>query len=100
MPAVAGFLSERDGSALVAVRVRARGGRDAIEGVRGDRLVVRVSAPPVGGRANTALCRMLAKAVGVAPGRATVVVGERSRDKLVRLEGVAVATAAKRLGGP
>jgi uncharacterized protein len=98
MPAVAGFLSERDGSALVAVRVRPRGGRDAVEGVQGDRLVVRVTAPPSEGRANRALCRVLARAVGVASGRAVVVRGQRGRDKLMRLEGVPAVVAAKHLG--
>jgi hypothetical protein len=49
---------------------------------------VRVTAPPVDGRANEALCRLLAKRAGVARGRVTVVRGERSRDKLVRIEGL------------
>jgi len=51
-------------------------------------LRVRVSAPPVDGKANKALCRLIAKRVGVAPSRVSVVRGEKSRDKLVRVEGV------------
>jgi uncharacterized protein (TIGR00251 family) len=58
---------------------------------------VQVTAPPVEGRANDALCRLLAKALGVAPGRIAVVSGERGRDKVVRIEGIAVKDVAERL---
>jgi uncharacterized protein (TIGR00251 family) len=51
-------------------------------------LQVRVAAPPVDGKANAALCRLIAKQVGVAPSRVTVVRGEKARDKVVRVEGV------------
>jgi uncharacterized protein YggU (UPF0235/DUF167 family) len=51
-------------------------------------LLARVSAPALEGRANRALCRLLAKQLGVAPSRVTVVRGLRSRDKLVEVEGI------------
>jgi hypothetical protein len=51
-------------------------------------LQAKVTAPPVDGKANTALCRLIAKRVGVAPSRVSVVRGEKSRDKVVRVEGM------------
>jgi uncharacterized protein (TIGR00251 family) len=81
-------LSERDGSALVAVRVQPRSGRNQIGGERGGRLLVRIAAAPVEGQANRALCKLLAKAAGVARGRVEVVRGASTRDKLVRIEGI------------
>jgi uncharacterized protein (TIGR00251 family) len=69
------------------VRLQPRASRDEIVGVRDGALVVRVSAPPVGGAANAALCRLLAKRAGVAPSRVSVVRGARGRDKQVRVEG-------------
>lgn len=51
-------------------------------------LQARVSAPPVDGKANRALCRLIAKRVGVAPSRVSILRGEKARDKLVRVEGV------------
>lgn len=92
-----GYLSERDGSALVHVRLQPRSVRDELVGERAGRLVGRVTAPPAEGRANTALCRLVAKAAGIAPSRATLVRGASSRDKLIRLEGLAAIEAARRL---
>jgi len=51
-------------------------------------VLVRVTAPPVDGKANDALCRLVAKAAGVAPSRVTVVSGQTSRDKVLEVEGV------------
>lgn len=68
-------------------------GRDALTGVREGVLTARVSAPPVDGRANVALCRLVAKALGVPPSRAAVVRGHTAREKLVRVDGVTDADA-------
>jgi uncharacterized protein len=57
-------------------------------GEREGTLLVRVTAPPAEGRANDALCRLLAKRAGVARGRVSVARGLRSRDKLVVVEGL------------
>ena len=91
------YLSEREGDAFVRVRLQPRARGDEIVGERAGSLLVRVTAPPLEGRANDALCRLLAKALGIAAGRATVVRGASARDKLVRLEGVGATAAGKRL---
>ena len=51
-------------------------------------LQAKVTAPPVDDKANRALCKLIAKRVGVAPSRVSVARGEKSRDKVVRVEGV------------
>ena len=56
--------------------------------MRGDQIVIRVSAPPVDGKANAALCRFIARTVNVTTHHVNVVRGQTSRDKVVRLEGV------------
>jgi len=58
---------------------------------------VRVTAPPVDGRANDALRRLIARRAGVAPSRVTLVRGEKSRDKTLTVEGVDAATLRERL---
>jgi uncharacterized protein (TIGR00251 family) len=72
--------------AELRVRLQPRAHRDEIVGERDGVLVVRVTAPPVGGKANEALCRLVAKHVGVAPSRVTVVRGHRARDKVLRID--------------
>ncbi len=51
-------------------------------------LRVRVSAPPVDGRANAALERLLANALGTPKSAVSVAVGGRSREKLVDIDGI------------
>ncbi|MDQ1686905.1 MAG: uncharacterized protein QOC82_3642 [Frankiaceae bacterium] len=84
--------------AQVAVRLQPRAARDEIVGLRDGVLVVRVSAPPVDGRANKALCKLIARRAGVAPTRVSVVRGERSRDKLVLVAGIEPAALTAALG--
>jgi uncharacterized protein len=74
--------------AQIVVRVQARARRDELVGTRDGVVLVRVSAPPVDGRANRALCRLIARRVGVAPSRVTILRGQRSREKLIRVQGI------------
>jgi len=85
--------------AEIAVRLRPRGHRDELIGVEDGVLQARVTAPPVDGKANKALCRLIAKRVGVAPSRVTLVRGAKSRHKLVRVEGLDPDQLLARLDG-
>jgi len=69
------------------VRVIPRARRDELGGMRDGRLLVRVSAPPVDGKANAAVCALLAKTAGVPKGAVRVVRGKSSRDKRVEIAG-------------
>jgi len=81
------------------VRLQPRASRDEIAGERAGRLVVRVTAPPVDSRANEALCRLVAKCVGVSRSRVAIIRGERSRDKTLRIEGIDEAELWRALEG-
>ena len=73
------------GSAL-AVRVTPRASRNEIVEVQSDGTVrIRLTAPPVEGRANAALIDFLAGVLEVAPSRIEIVAGESGRDKLVSI---------------
>jgi hypothetical protein len=74
--------------ATIRVRLMPRARANEIAGERGGLLIVRVTAPPVEGRANDALCRLLAKRLHVAAGRVAVVQGAGAREKVVRIEGM------------
>jgi uncharacterized protein YggU (UPF0235/DUF167 family) len=60
-------------------------------------LRIRVSAPPVDGRATEAARVAVADALGVAPTAVDLVSGERSRLKRFRIRGLALADAQARL---
>ena len=85
--------------ARITVRLTPRGGRDAIDGWDGDVLRVRVAAAPVDGKANDALLRLLAKALGVAPSRVTLVSGTQARLKTVDVDGMTADDVRAALGG-
>jgi uncharacterized protein (TIGR00251 family) len=76
----------RDGTDLViALRVQPRAGRAGFAGVHGDRLRVRLAAPPVDGRANAELVEFLADAFGVSRAHVAIEQGMSGRDKRVRV---------------
>jgi uncharacterized protein (TIGR00251 family) len=68
-------------------------------GFEGEVLRVRVQAPPVEGKANEALLRLLAKALGVPRSRLTIVAGRASRVKTVAVEGLDAAELRRRIEG-
>lgn len=86
-----------------AVRVKA-GARRTVVGGRWDgrlgvALVVAVVAPAVNGRANEAVCAVLAECLGVRRRDVAVVVGATSRDKIIAVtSGEVAATVAALIG--
>jgi uncharacterized protein YggU (UPF0235/DUF167 family) len=60
-------------------------------------LRVRVTAPPVDAAANEALLRLLAEVLGCARGAVTLVRGQTSRHKQVRVAGLSAGDVAQRL---
>jgi uncharacterized protein (TIGR00251 family) len=75
--------------AEIAVRVIPRARRNEIAGEREGRVLIRLTAPPVEGAANAALCRLVARCARVPARRVSVVRGQTTRDKVVRVEGIA-----------
>ena len=80
------------------MRIAPRASRDAIGAMLGGELIVRVTAPPVDGRANEAVTRLLAKRLRVARGAVTIVRGQRSRRKLIEVRGLNEDELRSRLG--
>jgi hypothetical protein len=70
------------------VRVQPRSRRDEVAGERDGAVVLRVRAPPVDGRANAAVCALVAARAGVPKSAVSVLRGAGSRDKVLRVEGV------------
>jgi uncharacterized protein (TIGR00251 family) len=82
---------EKDGVVSFAVRVQPRASRDEIVGEWQEGLKIRLTAPPVGDRANEALRRLLAARLNVPLSAVRIASGERSRTKRIEVRGVSVA---------
>lgn len=92
-------LTEKDGGVTVDIQVKPRSSREAVGPVQADRLLVSVNAPPVDGKANEAVVRVLAATFGVARSAVTIVRGETGKKKTVRLAGVTAAAVEKLAAG-
>jgi uncharacterized protein (TIGR00251 family) len=72
--------------AALAIRVTPRASRNEIVEILSDGTVrIRLTAPPVEGKANEALVEFLSKVLDVAPSRIEIVAGMTGRDKLVSI---------------
>lgn len=79
-------LDDGVGGAALNVRVTPRSRRNEIAGVRSDgTLKIRITAPPVDGKANAALIKFLAGILGVRKPRVEIVAGHRGLDKIVSI---------------
>lgn len=81
----------------LAIRVVPGAKRDAVEVSDDGTVKVRLRARAVDGKANAALKEFLADLLGVAPNAVVIRAGERSRNKIVHVEGLAVETMRARL---
>lgn len=81
-------------TALLRIKAVPGSSRDQIAGILGDRLKIKVAAPPEKGKANDSICRLLAKALRVAPGNIEVITGHASAEKVVRITGISAAEVA------
>jgi uncharacterized protein (TIGR00251 family) len=90
-------IESRDGAVVLNIRVIPRAGRSGFSGTRGEALLVRLKAPPLEGAANTELIDVIAAAFAVPKRAVSIVSGDRSREKRVRVAGLDAAGAEARL---
>ena len=87
LPAPAEIRALADAAGLLEVRAAPGAAADAVvlPAIAGGPLTIRTTAPPEDGRANAAVLRLLARALGCAPSALHLVRGATARTKLVRL---------------
>ena len=83
----------------IDVRVMPRAGRSEVAGLRDGALLVRLAAAPVDGAANAELIDLIARALHIPKRDVTIVRGERSRNKRVRIAGMNADDVVGRLLG-
>ncbi len=93
-------MSESTAETRITIKAVPGARRDEIVGMLGDRLKVRVIAPPEGGRANAAICALIADALGVKARQVEVVSGHASAEKTIRVAGAEPESVRKLLTQP
>ncbi len=91
------FLRSTTNGVEIIVKVVTNASRDRIVGPLGDALKIQVAAPPERGRANAAVERLLAKALGVKQKDVSVARGMSNPRKVVLVRGVAIERIQDRL---
>jgi uncharacterized protein (TIGR00251 family) len=93
-------LRDVPGGVQVAIKVVPGAARTRVVGTLGDALKVQVAAPPEGGKANAAVCELLATTFGVPARAVTVVRGHGHARKVVVVAGLTAAAARAALASP
>lgn len=89
---------DREGNVIISVHVQPGARDNRVMGPHGDALKVRVTAPPVDGKANRAVAAVLAEALGLPEASLTLVAGASNRKKRYRVVGLSGDQVADRLG--
>ena len=93
LPSVSYLRLEKAGAVIVDIHVIPNASRTQADGLHDGALRVRLHAPPVDGKANTALVAWLADAVGVAKSHVEVIRGQTSKRKQLRISASAATSA-------
>jgi uncharacterized protein len=93
-------MTEKAGAVTVDIAVKPRSSREGVGPIQGDRLCVAVNAPPVDGKANEAVVRVLAQTLRVARSAVAIVRGETGRRKTIRITGITAAALRQAIGDP
>src|SRR5712692_5321017 len=83
---------------ILKVHAKPRASRDEFAGVTGDALKIRITAPPVDGKANARLIEFLAQHFGVSKSRISLVRGRNSPTKWFRIVGPAKIPSIPQVG--
>jgi len=103
MPAFADALSEDRAGTVIALEVSAGAKQDTFpSGYNAWRKAIgcRITAPATEGRANKAIVRLVAAALGVPASSVSIISGQASTQKRIRIVGLGTAEVLSRLGQP
>lgn len=90
-------IRDTDNGVIIPVKVVPGSSRDKVVGVLGDSLKITTSAPPEKGKANLAITKILAKAMGVDRKSVTLTSGPTSVRKEFRIDGITADSLLEKL---
>ena len=81
----------------IPVRIHPNAARNEVMGITDGILQVRISAPPVKGKANKELIDFLSQLLGVSKSRLSIIKGHTSRNKVIAVDGLSREELLKQL---
>jgi len=72
---------------IVKIYLQPKASKNEMVGPYRDGIKVKVTAPPIEGKANDALIRFLSKELGISPSSIEIVKGHHSREKTLKISG-------------
>jgi hypothetical protein len=75
----------------IKINLIPRSSRNQLVSCAGDQFKIKITAPPVDGRANQALTVFLAKKLGIAKSRVEIFSGEKSKQKKIKIDGLTLS---------
>lgn len=82
------WITQQPDAVTLSIKAVPGARRSETAGPLGDRLKLRVAAPPEGGKANKAICEFFAKALGVRKTAVSITAGQSDPHKTIRIDGV------------
>lgn len=95
-----GWIKQSKDGVIVTVHVVPRAAQDAVQGLYGDALKIRLHAPPVDGKANETLISFLSEKLNIPKSNITLKSGLNQRRKIVFIAGISEQETRRRLGIP
>ena len=99
IPELESAITELDGRIRITCRVQPRASRDAVAGMLGNALKIALTAPPVEGKANAALCAFFAQQFKCSKSAVSIISGTTSKHKTVEIQGITRTAAREILTG-
>ena len=91
------YIQTKDDGVILRLHIQPKAAKTEISGIHGDRLKIRLKAPPVDGKANAELIRFLSDVLGLPKNRLTITHGLSGRQKTVVVEGISIDDAKNHL---
>jgi len=91
------WITQSNNCVMITVHAVPRAAQDAIQGLHGDALKIRLHAPPVEGKANEALISFLSRKLNIPKGNIALKSGANQRRKIISISGISLPETIKQL---
>jgi uncharacterized protein len=96
---LAAIIKKTDNGVLLPCMIQPRSSQNKIVGLYGEMLKIKLTAPPVDGKANVALIKYMSKLAGIPSGKIAITAGQTSRRKTVLFTSMTTETLIENITG-